>query len=185
MIITGACAKEDPPVSDAKQQQQAGQTRRMVMTRRFEAPPEKVWKAWTDGEQVKRWWGPTGFTCPVAEMDVRAGGASLVCMRAPKEFGGQDMYNTWTYTKIDPMRRIEFVMHFSDKDANTIDPASIGIPPGIPKSVPHIITFKPIHGGHTEMTVTERGYTNDSAVEMSRAGLEQCLDKMAASFTSH
>jgi hypothetical protein len=32
------------------------------------------------------------------------------------------------------------------------------------------------------MTVTEYGYTSDGAFEMSKLGLEQCLDKMAASF---
>src|SRR5688572_26783743 len=184
MIITGACAKEDPPVSDAKQQQQAGQTRRMVMTRRFEAPPEKVWKAWTDGEQVKRWWGPTGFTCPVAEMDVRAGGASLVCMRAPAHFGGQDMYNTWTYTKVDQPRRLEYVLRFTDKDRGVLDPAAIGLPPGLPKEVPHTVELKDLGGGRTEVTITESGYTDDDIVKMSEMGLAQCLDKMAASLAA-
>ncbi len=40
-------------------------------------------------------WNPEGFTCSVARMDVREGGTSLVRMRAPKEFGGQDMFSTW------------------------------------------------------------------------------------------
>jgi hypothetical protein len=79
--------------------------RDLVFTRVFDAPVEQVWKAWTDPEQVKRWWGPDGFSCPFARIDFREGGISLVCMRAPKEFmGGQDMYSTWTYTKIVPLR---------------------------------------------------------------------------------
>jgi len=80
-------------------------TKNMVLTRTFDAPLEKVWQAWSDAELVKQWWGPQGFTCPVADMDFREGGTSLVCMRAPAEYGGQDMYNTWTYTKIMPMQR--------------------------------------------------------------------------------
>jgi uncharacterized protein YndB with AHSA1/START domain len=44
-------------------------THNMVVTRSFDAPVEQVWKAWSESEQVKRWWGPTGFTCPVAKMD--------------------------------------------------------------------------------------------------------------------
>jgi hypothetical protein len=33
------------------------------------------------------------------------------------------------------------------------------------------------------MTVTEHGYTNNQIVELSKTGLEQCIDKMAAIFT--
>jgi uncharacterized protein YndB with AHSA1/START domain len=81
----------------------------LVFTRVFDTPVERVWKAWSDPEDVKRWWGPKGFTCPVARLDFREGGKSLVCMQAPKEFhGGQDMYSTWTYTKIVPMQKIEW-----------------------------------------------------------------------------
>ena len=154
----------------------------MVITRVFDAPVEQVWKAWSESEQVMRWWGPTGFTCPLAKMNFQEGGISLVCMRAPKEFGGMDMFNTWTYTKIVPMQRIEFILHFSDKDGNKLDPDKIGIPPGVPKEVPHVILFKSLGTNKTEMTVTEFGYASEEAVNMSRSGLEQCLDKMAASF---
>jgi len=154
----------------------------LVVTRVFDAPVEEVWRAWSDPEQVMQWWGPDRFTCPVAEIDFREGGTSLLCMRAPKEFGGQDMYSTWTYGKIDPKKRIELVHHFSDKARTKLDPAVIGMPPGIPKEVPHVITFHPLGANRTEMTVIERGYTMESARDLSKAGLEQCLDKMAALF---
>jgi uncharacterized protein YndB with AHSA1/START domain len=154
----------------------------VVVTRVFDAPVEQVWKAWSDSAQVMRWWGPSGFTSPLARMDFRVGGNSLVCMRAPKEYGGQDMYNTWSYQKIDPLERIEFILNFSDKEGNKLDPAKMGLPPGIPPDVPHVIDFKALDGNKTEITVTEYGYTLQEAVGLSKSGLEQCLDKMAASF---
>ena len=154
-------------------------TKDLSVTRTFDAPVERVWKQWSESENVMRWWGPKGFTSPIAKMDFREGGVSLVCMRAPKEFGGFDMYNTWSYKKIIPNERIEFVLNFSDKDGNKLDPGKIGLPPGIPQDVPHIITFKSLGDQKTEMTVNEYGYTTDQAVETSKAGLEQCLDKMA------
>ena len=154
----------------------------LVVSRVFEAPIELVWKAWTDPKYVMQWWGPKGFTSPLAKIDFREGGTSLVCMRAPKEFGGQDMYNTWTYQKIVPMQRIEFILNFSDKDGNKLDPAKMGIPPGIPKDVPHIVIFKAVSESKIEMTVSEFGYTTEQAVGLSRSGLDQCLDKMAAIF---
>jgi uncharacterized protein YndB with AHSA1/START domain len=117
-------------------------------------------------------------------MDFREGGTSLVCMRAPAEYGGQDMYNSWTYTKIVPMQQIEFIQHFTDSDGNPIHPASLGLPPDIPAEVPHVLVFKRLSDGQTEFTVTEYGYESDQTVEMSRGGMAQCLDKMEALINS-
>jgi uncharacterized protein YndB with AHSA1/START domain len=155
--------------------------RDLVFTRLFDAPVEQVWKAWTDPELVKRWWGPNHFTCPLAQMDVREGGKSLVCMRAPKEFGGQDMYSTWTYTKIVPLREIEYLHHFADKDGKRVDPATQGLPPDMPEEVRNLVTFKAA-GDKTELTVTEFDWPVGQMMEMSKLGMEQCLDKMAATF---
>jgi uncharacterized protein YndB with AHSA1/START domain len=108
----------------------------VLIPRIFDAPVEQVWKAWSDPEYVMRWWGPTGFTSPSAEMDFHVGGASLVCMRAPAEYAGQDMYHTWTYTRIDPHERIEFISNFADKGGTHLDPAAMGMPPGCRATCP-------------------------------------------------
>lgn len=147
----------------------------VTATRHFDAPVATVWKAWSDPDKVKQWWGPTGFTVPVANMDFREGGTSLICMRSPD---GQDFYNTWTYQKLVPAERIEFLLHFTDIEGNKLDPTQAGLPPGIPKEVPHIITFKALGDNKTEMTVTEIGYTTAQSAEISQMGLDQCLDKM-------
>ena len=57
-----------------------------------------------------------------------------------------------------------------------------GMPPGVPRDVPHVIVFKAAGDKGTEVTVTEYGYTTEQARDLSRAGMEQCLDKMAAMF---
>jgi uncharacterized protein YndB with AHSA1/START domain len=156
--------------------------RDLVVTRVFDAPVEQAWKAWSDPELVMRWWGPTGFTCPVAKIDFREGGTSLVCMRAPKEFGGQGMYNTWTYEKIVPMSRFVYVLRFADKNGNPMDPVKQGLSAEIPKEMRHEVAFRELGKDKTEVTVTEYGWPVGQLMEMSRMGLEQCLDKMAALF---
>jgi uncharacterized protein YndB with AHSA1/START domain len=133
------------------------QTHNVVVIRVFDAPVREIWRAWSDGEYVRQWWGPTGFTCPLADMDFREGGTSLVCMRAPPEYGGQDLYNTWTYRKLDTYKLIEFIQYFTDKDRAPLDPAQIGIPSGVPREVRHVISFRELDGDRTEMTVTEYG----------------------------
>ena len=158
-------------------------TRDLVVTRVFAAPVDLVWKAWTDPEYLMRWWGPDHFTSPSAKMDFREGGTSVVCMRAPKDFGGQDMYSTWVYQKIVPLKRIEFIQNLADKDGNPIDPANLGLPSEFPRDTLTIVTFKDLDNGKTEMTVTEYGMPA-ADTEMGRnaeLGLNQSLDKMAVS----
>jgi uncharacterized protein YndB with AHSA1/START domain len=107
----------------------------------------------------------------------REGGTSLVCMRSPD---GHDIYNTWTYERVVPMRELEFVQRFADSDGNTLAPAALGLPPDIPAEVRHVVAFRPAGEARTELTVTEYGYPSAQIVELSKAGMEQCLDKLAA-----
>lgn len=152
-------------------------TTKMTITRTFNASVEKVWNAWSRSELVKRWWGPVSFIAPVADIDFRVGGVSLVCMRSPD---GLEIYNTWTYTRIDPMTRIEFVQHFTDAKRKQIKPTDIGLPPGIPDEVPHVITFRDLGNNKTEITIVESGYTNAQVAEFSKTGMASVLDKLAA-----
>lgn len=160
------------------------QSHDVVVNRVFNAPVEQVWDAWVDPEKVRQWWGPTGFTCPSAEMDVRVGGASLVCMRAPAEFGGQDMYSLWSYTQIEPMQRIEYIHNLADAQGNRIEPTEIGLPADFPPDVHNVITFTSHEGDKTEVNIVEYGYPSQQWHDMSRQGLEQCLDKMDAMFAA-
>jgi uncharacterized protein YndB with AHSA1/START domain len=148
--------------------------------RTYPAPVAAVWAAWTESDLVRQWWGPEGFTCPLARMDVRAGGVSLLAMQAPPRYGGGRTYNTWSYSLVEPMARLEYVMRFADPTGATISPADAGIPPGVPDAVPHVVTFTATADGATELSVTESGYTTAPARDVSQVGLDQCLDKLAA-----
>jgi uncharacterized protein YndB with AHSA1/START domain len=151
----------------------------LVITRVFDAPVRLVWKAWTDPAYVMRWWGPDYFTAPMARIDFRVGGVSLLCMRAPAEFGGQDFYSTWEYTEIVPMERIAFIHNLSNEHGEKVEPTSIGMPPDFPVDQLQVITFKALDDDRTELTVTEYGWTPGQMMKMSRTGMEQCLEKMA------
>jgi uncharacterized protein YndB with AHSA1/START domain len=150
----------------------------IAVTRVFDAPVAQVWRAWTEPEPVMRWWGPQGFTAPIAEMNVREGETSRVCMRSPD---GHDFHNTWTYQRVIPLQRLEFLMGFARASGEPADPAELGLPPDIPSRVRHVVTFKPVGETRTELTVTEFGYSLEQTRDMSKLGLEQCLDKMATS----
>ena len=56
----------------------------IVVTRIIDAPVELVWRAWTDPEYVKRWWGPQGYNSPFCKIDLREGGNFVFAMQALK-----------------------------------------------------------------------------------------------------
>ena len=58
--------------------------RSVTLTRVIKAPRELVWKAWTDTEMLKQWWGPEQFTNPVVQGDVKVGGVMHITMHGPK-----------------------------------------------------------------------------------------------------
>jgi uncharacterized protein YndB with AHSA1/START domain len=152
----------------------------IVLTRVFEAPLEAVWKAWTDPEHVMKWWGPTGFTSPSCKIDFREGGKFIFHMRAPKEMNNTDFYTAGAYKKIVPLELIEFTQGLSDKDGNKINPTAMGMPADFPDEIPSVLAFKGV-AGKTELTAIEYGWTLGQMREMSKLGLEQCLDKLAES----
>ena len=69
-----------------------------VAIRVFDAPSRTVFAAWSSCDQLRQWWGPTGWTLPVCEMDFRPGGTWFYGMRSPD---GQDAYGLATYERID------------------------------------------------------------------------------------
>ncbi len=89
--------------------------RELVVTRIFDAPLA-VWcsSAWTEPEQVARWWGPRGFVTTHCDMDIRPGGAFRCCMRSP---AGTDHWKRGIYREIVKPARIVFTFAWEDARA--------------------------------------------------------------------
>jgi uncharacterized protein YndB with AHSA1/START domain len=83
-----------------------------VIARIFDAPCEAVWKAFTEPERLKRWWGPKGFTVERCTVDLRPGGLFHYCLRSPD---GQAMWGRFVYREIVPPQRLAYVVSFSDE----------------------------------------------------------------------
>jgi len=152
----------------------------LVVSRVLDAPVEQVWKAWTDPDHVRRWWGPKYYTSPSCKIDLREGGKYVFCMRAPEDQGGQDSYTAGTYTKIVPMQRLEFTQGLADKDGNPIDPAQLGMPPDFPSVIRTTVAFK-AKGNMTELTITEFDWPVSQMYVYSYAGMQQSMDKLGES----
>ncbi|HKD17619.1 MAG TPA: SRPBCC domain-containing protein [Thermoanaerobaculia bacterium] len=83
-----------------------------VVTREFDAPRDLVWKAWTEVERLKQWWGPKGFTMLSCTNDLRPGGAFHYGMRAPD---GGVMWGKWVYREVVSPERLVFLSSFSNE----------------------------------------------------------------------
>lgn len=81
------------------------QDRELVLTRIFDAPREKLFRAWTDPELLKQWFAPLPYTTPRAELDVRPGGANLIVMRGPD---GNEFPNRGVYLEVVENERLVF-----------------------------------------------------------------------------
>lgn len=162
----------------ANNKSEQAETYDIVISRIIDAPVELVWKAWTDPEQVKRWWGPQFYTSPSCKIDLRVGGKYIFAMRAPANQGGQDSYTTGIYKKIVPLELLEFTQCLSDQDGNLLDPGQVGMPPDFPKEVRTVVTFRRIRPDMTELTVTEYGWSGGMMVVFSYAGMHQSIDKL-------
>ena len=77
----------------------------MEIRRIVKAPRERVYKAWTTADDLRRWWGPGEFTTPEAEVDARPGGSYLLVMQPP---AGDPMRLVGTYKEVQPPERLVY-----------------------------------------------------------------------------
>jgi uncharacterized protein YndB with AHSA1/START domain len=85
--------------------------RELVLTRLIDAPREAVYRAWTDPDLLKQWFAPAPYTTPIAELDVRAGGSSLIVMQAPD---GMQMPNRGVYLEVVPNEKLVFTDAYAE-----------------------------------------------------------------------
>lgn len=78
--------------------------REVIITRLFDAPLPLVYKAFTEPQQVSKWWGPDGFSCDCSS-DLRPGGSYRYVMRGPD---GTEYPMTGTFTEISKEERIVY-----------------------------------------------------------------------------
>jgi uncharacterized protein YndB with AHSA1/START domain len=117
-----------------------------VIARVFDAPREQVWKAWTEVERLRQWWGPKGFKVTHCKVDLRPGGLMHYCLRTPN---GQEMWGKFVYREIVKPERLVWINSFSDpQGGTTVHPMS----PGWPRELHTRVTFEE-QGAKTKVTV--------------------------------
>ncbi len=165
---------------------QERQEQELEITRIIEAPLGVVWNAWTNCDELKRWWGPKGYTCPECRIDLTVGGRFLFAMKAPEDLGGQTVYTAGEYARIMAGRSLEFTQYMSDREGNRIDPAQAGLPPDFPREMPTVVNFEAkgdMDQSITGLTITVSGWPKGQAFDLALEAWRQSLDKLIEAVT--
>lgn len=99
--------------------EQLGAETTLELKRTFSASRARVFRAWTDPEELKKWFGPVGYESPQAEIDLRVGGRYRIAMR--KLPGGDVFHVKGEYEDIAPPERLVFSWQWEGKDMDATD----------------------------------------------------------------
>ena len=132
------------------------------LRRIFKAPREKVFRAWTDPEELKKWWGPPGYGTPSAEVDLRVGGKYRLGMRKLPE--GPVFYLAGTYREVRPPERLVYTWRWEAE----------------PELGDTLVTVE-FHdrGGSTEIVLTHELFPTEKARQEHERGWSGGLDNLA------
>lgn len=136
---------------------------RLALKRRLKAPPEKVYQAWTQPEQMIRWWGATGHRTPIAETDLRIGGRFRVQFWTPD---GEHHSVSGVYRRIEPPTKLVFSWAWQSTPERESQVT---------------IDLEPDSDG-TILTLTHEQFFDEKARDDHRGGWTVALDRLEAQF---
>ena len=133
---------------------------RLQITRRYAAPREKVFRAWTDPAALSRWMVPNAANVPTkAQVDLRVGGAYRIEMTSPS---GEVHVALGLYRVVDPPSRLVFTWGW----------------PATPERVSLVtVVLREAEGG-TELTLTHEGFFDAAVRDSHEKGWTQLLGQL-------
>jgi len=151
----------------------------LTITRIFDAPRERVWKAWTEPKQVMCWWGPKIFKSPSCKIDFRVGGKYLFCMQSDTgpEAWQKGIFSTGVYKEIVPNEKIVSTDCFADEHGNVVPATYYGME-DFPPELLVTVTFEEAQVSKTKMILRHAGLPA-GMIEMCKIGWNESLDKLA------
>ena len=148
----------------------------VTIDRTFPAPPETIWKLWTEPEHFAAWYGPEGSSVPVATIDLRVGGKRLLCMEVITPQGPMKMWFTGVYLEVVENQRLVYTDSMADEYGNVMTAEQLGMPAGHPTTTEVHVDLEAVAAG-TRMVLTHLGIPEGSPGAL---GWTMALDKLAA-----
>lgn len=134
-------------------------SRDLLLTRLLDAPREKLFRCWTEPALMTQWFTPPPWQTVHAEIDLRAGGSSLVVMQGPD---GQQMPHRGVYLEVIPGEKLVF----TDAFVNAWEPSGSAFMVGI-------LTFEDAGDGKTRYTARVRHWTTEAREAHEKMGFHE------------
>jgi uncharacterized protein YndB with AHSA1/START domain len=132
----------------------------LVVRRRIQAPPEKLFAAWTEPAQLLLWWGPEGVVCADARVDLRPGGSYRIANRMPD---GSLLWICGVFEVIEAPVRLIYSWHLE----------------GLAGPAERVTVEFVRHGDATDVVVTHERIADAAARAGHERGWHACLDGLA------
>jgi uncharacterized protein YndB with AHSA1/START domain len=135
----------------------------LTLKRRLNAPPAKVFDAWTDPQKIMRWFGPAEVDTFLAECDARVGGGYHIAARAPD---GAEHHVTGTYREIVANEKLVFTWAWR----------------GTPERQSLVTVLLKPDGNGTLLTLTHEQFADETVRDHHQHGWAGSLDKLEKLF---
>jgi uncharacterized protein YndB with AHSA1/START domain len=144
--------------------------RDLILTRVFDAPREKVFKAWSDSELMEQWFAPKPWAASVVKNDVHTGGSSLIILRGPQ---GEEFPCPGIYLEVIENEKIVSTDAFTEAWV-----------PSQKAFMVVTLTFEAVEGNKTRYTARVSHWNEADREEHEKMGFHEgwkvCAEQLAA-----
>jgi uncharacterized protein YndB with AHSA1/START domain len=133
----------------------------LEMTRVLPAAPSVVFAAFSDPDELAKWWGPQGFTVGSLDFEPRVEATYRIEMQPPE---GDPFYLTGEFREVDPPGRLAFTFVYEDPDPDDVETLVE-------------VSFRDL-GESTEVVFTQGQFATEARRELHRGGWADSFDRL-------
>jgi uncharacterized protein YndB with AHSA1/START domain len=131
------------------------------MKRVLPAPVPIVFNACTKPDELAKWWGPSGFTTPSVEVDLRVGGSYRIAMQPPD---GDLFHLSGEFREVAPPARVAYTFRWEPPD---------------PEDQETVVTLSFADlGESTALALTQRVFATEERRALHEQGWTESLDRL-------
>jgi uncharacterized protein YndB with AHSA1/START domain len=140
----------------------------LEVERLFSASPSRVFAAFSDPDELAKWWGPTGFAVPGLDFRPRVGGAYRIEMQPPE---GDSFHLVGEFREVEPPTRLAFTFVWEDPDPDDVETLVV-------------LAFRDV-GESTEIALSQGPFETEARRALHRDGWGDSFDKLERLISVH